>query len=441
MKNDLKKTKENKNMMETDTARKSLNDLVSLHMPLTRIKGIIDHFGLNHDEQIELDRLKETKKEMRKRGMVPESEGYAEYESEDFKKAEEAFKQWKANVESMKKADEETRTKLEAENERLAATPGTQTLIDIQIQTQSKTRISKEASIALGCALQKILENLRDFCVAEAGKNNVSVVHTPMCFSAEDLSGFSYRAFVNRLGSWKDAQEKFYVQEDWEEENKAKIKELKAQAKTDGRPWKEAKELPEYKAKMLAPPVVEAYVPTYSANTDATFLHYAEKIFKELRRAPTADVPNPVYNEATKDMMFGKDFKIFSSNLVMDFLEKVNPLIEISLRCRKIKTVTEDVIKDVLEMIATIDNSRDILPSLFGFIDEKLGLYRDAEKAKKAAKEARANSAATKAPAPAAAAKAPAPAEKATPAPTPVVEAPAPGTQNRPARRRRRGGK
>ena len=429
--------------METQTSRNSLNEIVGLLMPLTRIKGIMDQQGLNHEEQVELYRLKEAKKELRKRGKVPESEDYAKFESEAYKAAEAAFKQWKANNDSMKKADEATITALETENAALAATPGTQILIDIQTQTQHKTRISKEASVALGCCLQKIIEDLRDFAVTEAKKSGSKIIHPHVCFATDRVATLKYSCFIDRLGSWNDARERFFNHEDWEYEKNAKVKELKAQAKAEGIAWKEAKELPKYKDQILAEPEITAYVPTYGANTKMTFSHYAEKIFKELRREPTAEKPNAAYRADCKNIKFGQDFKTFASNLVMDFLEKVNPLIEISLRCRKIKTVTEDVIKDILEMMAVIDNSEDILADLFAFIDNKMAVYRESEKVKKEAKVARDVAAPeADAPAPAAVEKVKTPATATATATAPIVEAPAPGdannTQNRPARRRRR---
>jgi histone H3/H4 len=327
--------KNNKKMVEKKSSRQQISKLIGINLSVSRVRKHVDKNNVNSDIEAacaELKALINQEKEGKKVDLNTVS--YATVALVD-KAYLTIYDVRKAKYESLKKRLSDSNASGDAKKLKgLEAFPTkTETLSEkVDYVSKLRCRFSNDASVVLSSALDYVVQDLVRTAMINArtlGKAIIQVQHVVQ----GDFSSVGVYPLVSQLGVVQKALHTGGESVEVEADEKADVPEEDCEEKNG-----------------------------------STFEFYINLICKSVKATLVAE------DETYQPIRISKHIRKFCSDVVIQLIERISPLIKLYASTAKVKTVNDDVIEFIFKFLFL---DAGVCPDVFcTFTHERLSMYR-----------------------------------------------------------------
>lgn len=335
-KTDTKKEPVTQQTDEKKTSRQQISKLIGINLSVSRVRKYVDKCNVNQDVESACTELKALL-DLEKEGKIVDLKTLTKDTTDLINKAYstiydvrlERYNALKERLTKSKTASDKKRLK------ELEAFPVKEETLSEKIDYVSKLRcrFSNDASVVLSSALDYVVQDLVRSAMVNArqlGKAIIQVSHVVK----GDFANLSVYPLVKQLKVIQDALSVGDQEADNEIEDETEEEE----------------------------------------NTSSTFEFYINLICKSVKSSLVAS------DEAYTPIRISKHIRKFCSDVVIQLIERMSPLIKLYAQTASVKTVNDDVIKFIFKFLL-LDSGVDS-SSFIQFMDERLAVYQNVKSTK-----------------------------------------------------------
>lgn len=311
-------------------SRQQMSKTVGINLSVSRVRKHVDKFNVNKDVEKVVDELKTLQSQDLKDGF--DDKLSAETKSMIERAYVEVYEKAKEKHEAtMKRLSE---SKLAADKKKLKEMteyPARSNSLDEYVRLVSKLRyrFSNDASIVLSSALDYIVQDLVRLAMVNARRDNKAIIQVSHITQDGFKSSCSY-PFVNNLKVVEDALASTVASEEQKEPEKVESDDKQQSDDT----------------------------------SSATFKFYVGLICKEVKAELVKQ------DEQYSPIRISDHIRVFCSDVVVQFIERVTPLIKLYTGATNVRTVNDGAIKFILDFLSA--DSKNDTSGLLAFVKDRL---------------------------------------------------------------------
>ena len=304
------------NTKDAKTSRQQVSKIIKINLSVSRVRKILDKENINLDIEQAIANLRDNKENQT--ALTENTQSLVQRAYADvYEPRKSQYDKLVAMLKAKKTAESRKRLK------ELALFPDRTNTVDEQVELVSKLRhrFSNDSSVALTSVLDYVVQDLARVAIVNAKAVYKSIIKVEHVLYNK-LADSTVLPLLNNLPCIQNNLAEPPAEDNEEEE----------------------------------------------AYTGPSFDFYVHEICKQVRAELIEE------DEKYKTIRISKDIRQFGSQVVVELIERLSPLISLYVQNTKVKTINDNVIKFVVQFLfvdAKVDCTK-----LFTFVNEKLELYR-----------------------------------------------------------------